>query len=117
MTKVYTFVLMLILSLGLLGQAIPITKTGLPPGLTLSSTGLIAGTPAVGSAGSYTFNVVACDSEQPAQCSDPTQLTLIVYPKVSVTTTSPLPPAIEGKAYSLQLNGTGGIPPLTWATQ
>jgi hypothetical protein len=39
-----------------------------------------------------------------------------VAPAVTITTTSPLPPAAVGSSYSLQFAATGGVgPPYTWA--
>jgi cellulase/cellobiase CelA1 len=42
------------------GQTLTYTATGLPPGLTINSTGLITGTP--GTAGSYAVTVTATDT-------------------------------------------------------
>lgn len=44
----------------------------------------------------------------------PVVLSLIVVPGVVVTTTA-LPSAVEGQAYSFQLEATGGVGPYTWA--
>jgi hypothetical protein len=43
---------------------------GLPPGLTLSATGLISGMPS--SPGTYTFTVYVSDSSDPAQAGEVT---------------------------------------------
>lgn len=41
-------------------------------------------------------------------------LTLTVDPALAITTTT-LPDATEGKAYSQQLQASGGVPPYTWS--
>lgn len=41
-------------------------------------------------------------------------LTLTVDPALAITTTT-LPDATDGKAYSFQLQATGGVQPYTWS--
>ncbi len=85
----------------------------LPPGLTLSASGLIAGTPTT--VGTYTFSVTVNDSSMSEQFASAT-LSITVNPPapVIITTTSPLPGGTVGKAYSIPLRAQGGAVPYTW---
>jgi len=86
------------------------TLTGtLPTGLSLSSGGVISGTPTV--AGTYTFTVKATDAG--ANIGNSGTLSITV-PGISVTTTT-LNPASVGVAYTQTLTETGGTGPFTWA--
>ena len=79
----------------------------LPEGLTLSSSGVISGTPTGGGTG---FNVLVSDSNDHSQ---ERSLTLAVYLPPRVTTTS-LPGAVVGQPYSASLTASNGRAPLTW---
>jgi len=85
----------------------------LPAGLNLNSaTGEISGTPA--SAGASSFTIEVTDAESPAMtATQPLSLTVTPAP-LAVTTTS-LPGATLGSAYSAALAATGGTPPYTWS--
>lgn len=85
-----------------------IVSGSLPNGLDLSSGGLLSGTPT--SAGSSTFTVEVGDgsAQQASQA-----LTLSVVAALGITTTT-LPPATSGVAYSQTLAATGGTAPHTW---
>ena len=81
----------------------------LPTSLSLSAAGVISGTPTV--AGTYTFTVKATDAG--ANIGNSGTLSILV-PGMSVTTTS-LPAASVGVAYTQTLTETGGTGPFTWA--
>ena len=86
------------------------TLTGsLPTGLSLSSGGVISGTPTV--AGTYTFTVKATDSGSTVGNSGSLS---IVVPAMSVTTTT-LSAASVGAAYTATLTEQGGTGPFTWS--
>jgi hypothetical protein len=82
-----------------------------PPGLSVTTTGSIIGTPTA--AGSYGFTLIVKDSRQ---ASAVRTLTLTVLQgSVSILTTSPLPTATAGQGYSASLAAAGGTPPYRWA--
>jgi hypothetical protein len=83
---------------------------GLPPGLTLSSAGIISGTP--GGVGTYNFVIQVDDSFSPTQTARST-FSLRVNNSLRISTES-LPNAIRNLAYSKQLEATGGTAPLNW---
>jgi len=91
-----------------------VTTGSLPLGLTLNSaTGAISGTPTT--AGTSNFTVTVTDSETPTAKTATANLSIIVNPAVTVTTTS-LPAGVIGTAYpGATLQATGGITPYTWA--
>ncbi|HUQ94529.1 MAG TPA: putative Ig domain-containing protein [Bryobacteraceae bacterium] len=82
----------------------------LPGGLSLTSSGSLAGVPST--AGTFTFVVrVTTGSQLTAQKA----LSLIVNPPpFSISTNSPLPQGIAGSVYSAQLVAAGGVPPIRW---
>ncbi|HAM45800.1 MAG TPA: hypothetical protein DCM67_12365 [Propionibacteriaceae bacterium] len=84
--------------------------TGLPNGLNAdSTTGLISGSTA--DVGTAEVSVTVTDANDKTASRS---LTLTIGPAVSITTTS-LPEAGVGVAYSLTLAATGGLAPYTWA--
>ncbi|WP_375433283.1 fibronectin type III domain-containing protein [uncultured Friedmanniella sp.] len=80
----------------------------LPAGLTLSSTGLLSGTPTV--AGTSTFTVQVTDSSG----STATRAVSLVVEAALAQTLSPVAGEV-GVAYSYQPVRTGGVAPYTWA--
>lgn len=79
-----------------------VTVGALPPGLTLSVTGTLSGTPTT--EGLYDFTVTALGAAaQTAQQA----YEVTIYPPLSVTPTS-LPNGLVGSAYSQSLTATGG---------
>jgi len=83
----------------------------LPPGLTLSSAGVLSGTPTA--TGTFTFTVRVTDSSSPLQTADK-QFVVTIYVKLAVAT-STLPRGTVGKPYSHTLQATGGKPSYTWS--
>ena len=81
----------------------------LPPGLSLSGGGVLSGTPTT--AGSFSFTVRVTDS---ASATDTQPLSVTVSAPPNITTTS-LPAATVGTAYSQTLVATGGTTPYTWS--
>lgn len=91
----------------------PVAGTTLPPGLHLSPTGLLSGTPAT--VGSTTFSVQAADAATPQYPSAAQLLTLKVVPPGLQITTYALPDATAGVSYTAALSATGGIPAYQWS--
>jgi uncharacterized protein (TIGR03437 family) len=86
------------------------TLAQLPPGLSLSSSGLLPGTPT--SAGQYTFLVTATDGiSQPAQLS----VTVTIYAVLAIPPV-PLPNVTRGQTYNnIALTANGGSGTFSWA--
>lgn len=85
-----------------------------PPGLSLSPTGVISGTPST--AGQYDFTVVVADSSSPRQtASAALTLTVIAPGSTLAVTTANLPNGVVGAAYSQPLAASGGTAPYTWS--
>ncbi len=85
----------------------------LPSGLSLSSSGVISGTPRV--SGTFTFTVQVTDSTTPTPLTATAARSIsVASPPLSLTTTT-LPNAIGGTAYSTALAVAGGTSPYAWA--
>lgn len=86
-------------------------QTGvLPPGLGLSTSGVLAGTPTA--LGTFSFTIEVDDRYIPSNQSA-RNFTLVVGTGLAISTLS-LPSAIEGLQYAQVLTAVGGTPPLTW---
>jgi prepilin-type N-terminal cleavage/methylation domain-containing protein len=85
-----------------------ISAGALPAGLTLSSGGVISGTPTT--VGTSSFTIQVTDSAWQTA----TQGFIIYISTVTITTTS-LPNGTIGVAYNQTLAATGGITPYTWS--
>jgi uncharacterized repeat protein (TIGR03803 family) len=91
-----------------------------PPGLTLSTAGVLSGTPTQFTTypnkgavqGSDLFNVTVTDSENP-KVSVTDYLELAVNSTLQLTVTS-LPTGVVGVHMEVPLTATGGIPPYSW---
>jgi len=84
--------------------------SGLPSGLSLNpATGLLSGTPST--FGSYALSVTLADSNLMAGTK---ALTLDVANPITITTSS-LPTATLGAAYSTKVSASGGTTPYIWA--
>jgi hypothetical protein len=102
------------------GGQFPVTYSivsgSLPPGLHLSSSGLIAGTPTT--AGNYSFVIMANDScslgEQSVQQSFSLNVTPASCPALNFITSSSLLSGTAGQTYSLQMQTSGGQTPVVY---
>jgi Putative Ig domain/Cohesin domain len=86
------------------------SSAGLPAGLTLSSSGVLSGTPTA--SGSFSFTIIATDS---VTASGNKSLSLTINPAVAITTTS-VANGTQGVAYSQTINATGGTGTLSFNT-
>nr|WP_311719288.1 putative Ig domain-containing protein [Edaphobacter lichenicola] len=88
--------------------------TGLPAGLSLSSNGVIAGTPTA--TGNFSISVTVTDSQSPAKTASatiPLSVTAPIAP-LSITSTA-FAGATSNQPYSTTLSATGGTAPYTWS--
>ncbi|WP_164931844.1 putative Ig domain-containing protein [Dyella sp. M7H15-1] len=83
----------------------------LPPGLSLSSSGVFSGTPTAG--GSYTFTVRVTDAASSTATKTYSNVT-ISAPTIMVSPSS-LPSATQNSSYSQTVNASGGTSPYTYA--
>jgi hypothetical protein len=89
-----------------------VTSGTLPIGLILNSTtGVIAGTPTGGGGGSIIFQVTDAAGKSATQTIS---FTVNPPPALTISTTT-LPQATNGIAYSAQVTAAGGVPPYTWS--
>ncbi|MBJ6764951.1 putative Ig domain-containing protein [Myxococcaceae bacterium JPH2] len=95
---------------GKAGLSWAVTSGGLPMGLSLSSSGVLSGTP-TGDAATFsaTFTITDANGHVASR-----SLTLTLSSPLLVTT-STLPDATVGQAYSATLAASGGRLPLTWS--
>ncbi|MHB8800639.1 MAG: putative Ig domain-containing protein [Thermoanaerobaculia bacterium] len=85
----------------------------LPTGLTLTSAGVLSGTPTV--ADTFNFTIVATDSATGATCTGSTSFSItVVCPTITVSPAT-LPGGIEGTAYSETVTAAGGTGPYGFA--
>jgi hypothetical protein len=92
-----------------------VSAGSLPAGLSLSSAGVISGTPGGTFTGATNFTVTATDSQTPTHATTTANLSITVSaPKLNLTTTS-LPGGSIGTAYSQTLQASGGAGAYTWA--
>jgi len=87
------------------------TSGTLPPGMTLSSAGVLSGTPTSNTGSPFSFTVTVKDSLN-SSTSAPFQIT--IAGALSITT-STLPDGIMGTPYSTSLTAGGGLSPYTWS--
>ncbi len=91
-----------------------VTSGSLPAGLSLSSAGVISGTP-TGSTGVSNFTVTVTDSQTPTAATNSANLSIAVtIAPLSVTTTA-LTGGVISVAYDQALQASGGTPPYTWS--
>jgi hypothetical protein len=84
-----------------------------PAGLIISPTGTISYTP-LNPLVSYQYSVIATDKSG-TPFKKGLAFTGSIQPAVTITTTSPLPPAFAGSNYSQQFAASGGIAPYAWS--
>ncbi len=83
---------------------------GLPSGLSLSTNGVISGTPGMATNASFTARVVG------GSLSATKAFTLMIQPAVpTITTASPLPSGTAGAAYNQTFAASNSTTPYTWS--
>ena len=89
-----------------------IASGSLPPGLTLSTNGLLQGTS--WAVGTYAATVVVQDASEPQLSATVYLVVTVSTSTVSITTPSTLSSAAVGEAYSYTFTATGGTTPYLW---
>jgi len=92
------------------------TVTGgtLPPGLSLTASGQITGTPTT--SGTYIFTAGVSDTCPAGAQNEQKQFTLVIgCPVITITTASVLPAGAPGQPYSRQILTSGGQPPVSFS--
>ena len=89
-----------------------VASGALPPGLSLSSSGIISGKPA--DVGTFNFTTRLTDSTQTSVTSQPLQITVVAGPLIIVTS-GDLTRGTVSSQYLFTLEKLGGDPPYTWA--
>jgi hypothetical protein len=96
--------------------AFSVSAGSLAPGLQLSASGALTGSPT--NAGTFSFTVQVTDGSTPAQVAT-RSYSLVVTSGTSVTplgiTTAALPSATVGQFYAAQLSAGGGTSPYGWS--
>ncbi len=86
-----------------------------PPGLTLTSGGLLSGIPSQAGTFSFRVTVTDCNGVQSPGCTPQSSVkgmqATITLPPPPVITTASLPNAIIGRSYAERLQATDGVPP------
>jgi hypothetical protein len=91
-----------------------ISSGALPAGLTLTSGGVLSGTPTAG--GTFNFQVTATDSSgAPGPYAGTRDYTLVVTPPALILAPETLPATTLGLTYSAQLSTTRGTAPYSYA--
>jgi hypothetical protein len=89
----------------------PASGSSMPPGLTLSSTGTISGTPTAG--GSFSFTITATDSSSPAQTGSQKYTVTVSAPTITLSPRTLK--VVPGLAFSQTITATGGTPKYTFS--
>ncbi len=89
-----------------------VTSGSLPAGLSLSTSGVISGTPTAN--GPFAFEVLANDTESPPQTAA-AQLSITIAPPGLTVTTASLPAGVTEVSYTANLTAAGGVEPYSWS--
>ena len=89
-----------------------VTKTSgnIPPGLTLSASGVLSGTPTT--SGGYGFSVSVQDSTGK---TGPGNISMVIIPPYLSVSPATIPNGAVGQTYSVTFTGSGGIPPYRYS--
>ena len=86
--------------------------TGVAPGLSVSSSGLLSGTPT--QAGNYNFSVKATDASNPDRTSGFVPMSIQIGAQPVTINTNSVPDAVRGVAYNTPLSASGGTGTYSW---
>jgi large repetitive protein len=88
-----------------------ISSGTLPPGITLTTDGILSGTPTT--LGMFTFTAKVVDSQSPIQATNSLTTSITINPVLSFVS-SPLPTGLVGGSYSATVAATNGLPPYNY---
>jgi hypothetical protein len=89
-----------------------ISAGALPTGLSLTTDGVISGTPTT--LGKFTFTAKVVDSQSPTQAFTTLTTSITINPVLSMTASS-LPNGLVGGPYSQTVTAANGLPPYTYS--
>ncbi len=98
---------------GIAPQVWTVSAGSLPPGMGLSSAGVISGS--LSATGTYSFTARLQDSSNPAQAASVALSIRVAAPLVITTPRGALSDALYKTPYSQTLTSTGGNTPVTWS--
>jgi putative Ig domain-containing protein len=98
---------------GIAPQTWSVSAGALPPGMALSSSGVIGGVPAA--TGRFGFTAKIQDSGNPAQSAIVSLSIRVAAPLTITTPAGALPDAFYQALYSQTLTSSGGIAPIVWS--
>jgi uncharacterized protein (TIGR03437 family) len=90
-----------------------VSSGSLPPGLSLSSAGLLTGIPT--GYGAFSFSLQATDSSSPMLTAAPLAFQIAIAPQDLGIPTSSLTPWVVNNPFTQALTATGGATPYTWS--
>lgn len=106
--KIYSVTMVAANGMGTLTWSVDATSGNLPPGLSLSTAGVISGTP--NTTANFNFTIDVQDSSG-RMASHPY---LVAIHDLLQVTTQTIPTTTFGAAFNFTLAATGGVPPYTW---
>ena len=89
-----------------------VSNGSLPAGMTLTTGGILSGTPTT--AGNYNFTVLATDGNSFAPATATTQYSIVINDLLAITTTT-LANGTSGVLYNQTLARSGGTAPFSWS--
>jgi hypothetical protein len=92
-----------------------VVSGSLPPGINISSAGVLSGTPTAVNTAGTPVTIQVQDSSSPVQTKTISG-NIHIAPVLSISTpTGPLPDAIVGQPYNFTFQSSGGLTPITWS--
>jgi len=92
-----------------------VVSGALPPGISISSAGVLSGTPTTVNITGTSVTIQVQDSSSPLQTTT-IRGNIHVAPVLAIATpTGPLPDAVVGQAYNFTFKSNGGLTPVTWS--
>ena len=88
-----------------------ITSGSLPPGLSLTTDGIISGTPTT--TGTFSFTVKVVDSQSPVQAVNSENFSIMINPVLSLTSMA-LPNGLVGSTYLATVQASNGVAPYAY---